>query len=108
MNNPARCKKKGLSLVSTMETLNNLLQGWGNQYSFCNNKQLMEELDKKIDERLKVYLSKYKLKKDALKGKQRINDRRRLLGIHNLDADSKKNPIIKEQHKRQLQIDKDV
>jgi len=95
MKNPNSCKKRGLSLVATMNSLNNLLQGWGNQYSFCNNKQLMDELDTKIDEKIKNYLSLYKLKKDSLQGKDRSINRRRLLGIHNVGADSKKKPIIK-------------
>ena len=93
MINPAHPSFKERSYVATLEDLNNVLQGWGNQYSFCNDIQLTENLDIEIDKRIFEYSTQYIRKDTEFKAKKFRKDRRRLLGVHLL-SDSKSKPII--------------
>jgi hypothetical protein len=72
-------KYKNHSLIKTLTDISNLIMGWGNQYSFCNDMFVMKELDEAIDKRLKNYFQRF----NEVKGKiqhEPINFRR-LLGV---------------------------
>jgi len=93
MKTPEILIRKHRTVTETLNGVSNIMRGWGNQYSYCNDLKLMEAIDKKIDGKIASYLSNYAYWKDKFeKNGQEIN-RRRLLGIHLL-TDSKKKPII--------------
>lgn len=89
--NDIRVNNRKSSYLSTMADIHNLLRGWGNTYFFCNDKNLMRDLDKVVDERIgafgRFYIGKAKTLTD-------FRDKRRLQGVHLL-VDSKVMPIIK-------------
>ena len=55
------------SIIHTLVEVDNILRGWGNQYSFCNNKQVLQSLDSEIDKRIQKYLVYYTKIKASLK-----------------------------------------
>ncbi len=81
------------SIVHTLVEVDNILKGWGNQYSFCNNKQVLEYLDLEIDKRIHDYLQHYR-KINATFNNDIEKNKKRLLGIH-IISESKSDPIIK-------------
>lgn len=90
MANPEELPKAKLGLAPTLRRASNVLEGWGNQYSFCNDRRLLASLDAEIDEILRNYLGRYRAVRD--KNGDRT-DRRRLLGVHSL-VDSNSAPLI--------------
>lgn len=85
------------SLVVTLREANNVLRGWGNQYSFCNDPRLWGQLDGEIDSLLRRYLGQYRKARDAaLKEEDSRLVCRRLLGVHLLE-DSKSEPILRDE-----------
>jgi hypothetical protein len=75
-----------------LHTANKIIRGWGNQYSFCNDTHLLDELDLQLDEAIREYIGRY----DAQRKKKETSDAqdsRRLLGVHLL-VDSKSDPIV--------------
>jgi hypothetical protein len=81
------------SIIHTLVEVDNILKGWGNQYSFCNNKQILQSIDLEIDKKIRDYLTHYKKINGMLKNDIEKN-RKRLLGIHIIE-ESKSDPIIK-------------
>ena len=85
--------KKDHSLVNTLGRVSKKLQGWGNQYYFCNDDKVWNSMDKQISELIKKHLGEYKNRREKLK--KDLPDswkaERRQLGIH-LILDSKKRP----------------
>jgi len=93
MSTPELLIRKHRTVTETLNGVSNIMRGWGNQYSYCNDRKLMEHIDQKIDKKIASYLSNYAIWKDSFeKNGQQVN-RRRLLGIHLL-TDSKSDPII--------------
>ncbi|MDR4501175.1 MAG: reverse transcriptase domain-containing protein [Nitrospirales bacterium] len=95
MDQPKHLLKKKLTLIETLSVANNVMKGWGNQYSFCNDPVGLQNLDRKIDELLLDY---WKFYSENQRKWDRIDDAvnsRRLLGVHVLEKDSKHDPIIK-------------
>jgi RNA-directed DNA polymerase len=80
------------SLIKVLNKINNLVQGWGNQYSFCNAPHVLKNLDIEIDNEISNYYEEYQRICNALPEEDRNVNQRRLLGVHAL-MDSKKNPI---------------
>ncbi len=64
-------------LVQTLVDLDNILLGWGHASAFCNNRQLFEELDKKISQDLSKFLQ---VAQALMKGSDLAF--RRVLGVH--------------------------
>jgi retron-type reverse transcriptase len=92
MHDPNLLRYKRQSLSETLYAANNIIRGWGNQYSFCNDTHLLDQLDVQLDDAIKKYIGRY----DAQRKKKETSsaqDRRRLLGVHLL-ADSKSDPIV--------------
>ena len=98
MSNPKKVRDKRCSLAETLSAVSNVVRGWGNQYSFCNNRQILQDMDSKIDSILDEYLAQYRKRLDKMKDNDFIMNRRRLLGVHLL-VDSKFDPVI-ESHQR--------
>ena len=93
MRNPKKLAAKRRSVVETLSEVNNVVRGWGNQYAYCNNEQVLQQLDTQISAKIEKYLSKYAAARRGLGQGRRHEDRRRLLGIHLL-VDSRKEPIV--------------
>jgi len=71
-----------LSLIRTLTEASGIVQGWGKQYYFCNDKNLFAQLDHQLDTMIRQYLSVYaKTSKPGTQGQ-----RRRLLGIPLLEG----------------------
>ena len=83
---------KDFSFIRTLQDVNNILMGWGNQYAFCNSKDLFREIDKEINKYLNEYFHNYNLIHDKL-SKKNTEAFRKLLGVHLL-KDSYCNPIL--------------
>ena len=82
------------NLVTTLKKVSNIIQGWGNQYSFCNSPRLWRKLDRDIDALIIAYLGKYKTARGAFLRRQDAPMLgRRFLGVHLLE-DSKSSPIL--------------
>jgi len=93
MHDPPQLVRNRCSTVETLSDVSNIVKGWGNQYSFCNDISLMRSIDSKIDKKIGRYLAAYAEAKTHFDEKSAAEDRRRILGVHLL-VDSKKNPII--------------
>lgn len=78
------------SLASTMKTASGMIMGWGNQYKFCNERNIFKTLDNNIDERIRNYLHDYSIKR---KHNESSVNKRRILGVYSL-ADCKQDPMI--------------
>jgi retron-type reverse transcriptase len=92
MGTPALLPRTGRSVTDTLIEAGHVLQGWGNQYSFCNDRGMLKDLDSKIDSLIAYYLEKYRDAAEKLKKAGNPADFRRLLGVHLL-ADSKFAPV---------------
>ena len=91
MISPKSLRPEKLALVDTLKSVSNMLEGWGNQYSFCNCDELLQDLDRQIDERLSKYLGIYTNYRE--KFQDNATSLRRLLGVHPL-VDSYSDPQI--------------
>ena len=92
MGNPAFLLTEGHTVAEMLVEADHVLQGWGNQYSFCNDRGLLKDLDSKIDILIAYYLQKYREFSEKFKRAGNPADHRRLLGIHLL-VDSKFAPV---------------
>lgn len=81
MHRPDICCEKKRSFIDTLESINNILEGWGNQYFYCNDKISMGKMDRRINERLKNYFAYYGNCVKSFRDEDFVN-RRRLLGVH--------------------------
>jgi len=93
MREPKKLYDKRKSLIRTLIDVDNILMGWGNQYSFCNNEQVFKHIDSEVDKKIQNYLGHYAKIKNALKNEIEKN-RKRLLGIFIIE-ENKSDPIIK-------------
>ncbi|RIK96862.1 MAG: hypothetical protein DCC71_22125 [Proteobacteria bacterium] len=94
MADPLALRDREAAIAQTLLKVNNVVQGWGNQYAFCNDRGGMQDLDRKIDELVTSYLRGCARRRELLPADRAADDWRRLLGVHLL-ADSKHTPIIK-------------
>jgi len=93
MKTPIKCKLKDKrSFAETLSMVDNIVFGWGNQYYFCNDTQLLEHIDNKIDKLLREYIIDYNKLINSKYSTDNVN-KRRLLGVHLL-SDIKLKPII--------------
>jgi hypothetical protein len=68
--------KYGLS--HTLTTVSGIIKGWGEQYSYCNERNVFQTLDQEIDKLLRGYLGRY----SSIRSSTSNSDvQRRLLGI---------------------------
>jgi len=80
--------EKAPTLVSALYYISNRIRGWGNQYKFCNDTNLMGLIDAKIAELIVSFF--FKFSKNLTRKEQ--DAQRRLIGIWSL-KDCKKEPI---------------
>ncbi len=74
------------TFIQSLVDVSNTVRGWGNQYSFCNDIQVMEHLDVKIYELVRRYIRGYSEKIKNLDPK----NIRRIFGVYCLtDCNSK-------------------
>ena len=71
--------------AGAIRTASNIVRGWGNTYSFCNDDRLMRDIDRLIDQRLASFRNRFNHRIRSLS----VDDRRRALGVFLL-ADCKK------------------
>lgn len=81
MKQPHICCQNKRSLIHTLESIGNVLEGWGNQYVYSNDLGSMEQMDRSIDDLLTKYLTYYSNSLKSFDEKDFAN-RRRLLGVH--------------------------
>ncbi|MES9850926.1 MAG: reverse transcriptase domain-containing protein [Candidatus Thiodiazotropha sp. L084R] len=93
MSNPELLAKKHITVTETLNNVSNIMKGWGNQYSYCNDINLLNNIDKIVDEKISTYLTSYSRYRNNFKQSGKLLSRRRLLGVHLL-SDSKRKPII--------------
>ncbi|MFN3828260.1 MAG: reverse transcriptase domain-containing protein [Micavibrio sp.] len=80
------------TLVNTLKLAHNKLKGWGNQYSFCNNKNAFKDMDDALTEEIAEYFNSYYAQLRSLNEQEK----RKILGVHLL-IDSKYDPILWEE-----------
>lgn len=93
MSDPPKLCHKRKTFIETLNDASNIVRGWGNQYSFCNDIAVINYLDDEIDKLVQNYIRCYEEVKKMTRQDHKKNHRR-LLGVHLL-SDSKKEPIIK-------------
>jgi hypothetical protein len=95
--------RKEHSLLSTLRRFDGILLGWGKHYRFCNDKILMETLDIRLTEMIRLYMDGYG------RALTPVNDSRRrmLLGVDLLQMIEQK-PLLwpKGKQSRNLDVDK--
>jgi retron-type reverse transcriptase len=99
MEKPKLLSQKGKSFIKTLTDVGNLLRGWGNQYDFCNDGEIMNYLDSEVDKKIEKFTHLYFKTLDKFKGNEYEKNSRRLLGVHLL-TDSKSDPIITKKRTR--------
>lgn len=52
--------RRGQSLISTLKRVEGIMEGWGKHYWFCNDKQILEQLDIQIAECVREFLGAYR------------------------------------------------
>ena len=93
MNHPKKLVADRQTLIDSLIEVRNIVHGWGNQYSYCNDGLALRQLDEKIDSVISSYLSAYSEARRRLDPLRNPDDARRLLGVHLL-TDSKSDPIV--------------
>ncbi len=93
MSDPHRLIRQHRTVTETLNDVSNIMKGWGNQYSFCNDPALMRRIDARVDKKIAAYLCHYAEAKSYFDRREQPYNRRRLLGVHLL-IDSKNSPII--------------
>lgn len=90
MDRPRTSAKFKKGLLDAFSQIDHILEGWGNQYAFCNNIDIMRALDADLDKMIANYLRKYR--QAIFEAGNDFTIRRRLLGLHLL-TDSKHAPL---------------
>ena len=89
LKEPPDLPRRDIDFAATLNTISNILRGWGNQYAFCNDQSLMGRTDAKVDKILNGYLQFFFSKKGGASPKEF----RRMLGVWML-TDSNQQSII--------------
>ena len=72
--------KKSASLISTLKRVEGVIDGWGKHYWFCNDVNLLSEIDKQITEQVRRFFGAYRDVRIKLTPEQQ----RPMLGISSL------------------------
>ncbi len=65
-------------LTRTLTRVSGIIKGWGEQYSYCNERNVFQTLDRQIDKGLRGYLGRYS---DIRSSAENDNAQRRILGV---------------------------
>ena len=90
---PEQLWKDGLTAVETLADVGNILKGWGNQYAFCNDREVLKSIDSQINREIENYWKAVTRRYGKFAANKDLSSSRRLLGVHLL-TDSKSDPII--------------
>ena len=93
MDHPHELMRADLSAIATLADVNNILQGWGNQYAFCNDREVLKMLDLAINGMIENYWRAVTRRYVKFTAEKDLKSSRHLLGVHLL-VDSKFDPII--------------
>lgn len=93
LDQPELLMRADLAAVDTLASVANILEGWGNQYAFCNDREVLKQLDSQVNALIENYWKAISRKYAKYMTDKNLVDSRRLLGVHLLQ-DSKINPII--------------
>lgn len=93
MDRPHELMRADLSAVATLADVNNILQGWGNQYAFCNDREVLKMLDTAVNGMIESYWRAVARRYDKFTAEKNLPSSRQLLGVHLL-VESKFDPII--------------
>lgn len=93
LDQPELLKRNGLGAVDTLASVANILEGWGNQYAFCNDREVLKHLDSEANGLIENYLRAILRMYAKFMTDKNLVDSRKVLGVHLL-ADSKFSPII--------------
>lgn len=77
------------SVITTLRAISLILQGWSEQYSFCNYGQIQRQMDNEIDNSIREYLGRYADKRKRAQD----DERRRMLGVWRIQ-DAQQEPIF--------------
>lgn len=93
MDRPHELMRADMSAVATLADVNNVLQGWGNQYAFCNDREVLKMLDAAVNGMIESYWRAVARRYDKFTAEKNLPSSRQLLGVHLL-VESKFDPII--------------
>lgn len=93
MDYPEQLMRAELTAVDTLADVGNILEGWGNQYAFCNDREVLKMLDSEVNGLIENYWKAVTRRYAKFVTDKNLADSRRLLGVHLL-VDSKFDPII--------------
>jgi hypothetical protein len=93
MDYPEQLIRAELTAVDTLADVGNILEGWGNQYAFCNDREVLKMLDSEVNGLIENYWKAVARRYAKFVTDKNLADSRRLLGVHLL-VDSKFDPII--------------
>jgi len=74
--------RQSQSLISTLKRVDGIINGWGKHYWFCNDGQLLRNLDQKVSSLIRDFLGIYKNTRSVLPS----SNKNQLLGISELAA----------------------
>ncbi|HXU29238.1 MAG TPA: reverse transcriptase domain-containing protein, partial [Thermoanaerobaculia bacterium] len=72
------------SLVESLFSISKVIQAWGSQYQFANNRKLWEKLDKEIDNLIRKHIQSYGSVRSRLVQQKDSLALRRTLGVFSL------------------------
>lgn len=93
IDNPRDLMRADLSAIATLKDVNNILKGWGNQYAFCNDREVLKMLDVKVNGMIESYWGAIVRRYAKFASAKDFESSRRILGVHLL-SDSKFDPIV--------------
>ena len=100
---PIETVKNNQAMIDSLTHVKNVLKGWGNTYSFCNHIKTFRQLDRKLEELIDHYLASCSTVRSTYGRKTRIEDKRRILGVHLLvDTEFRELPTWPPRQKEKL------
>jgi RNA-directed DNA polymerase len=93
LDHPEQLMRADIAAVDTLADVDNTLEGWGNQYAFCNDREVLKMLDCAVNGLIENYYKAVARRYVRFMSEKNLVDSRRLLGVHLL-ADSKYDPIV--------------
>ncbi len=77
---PEQLWKDGLTAVETLADVGNILKGWGNQYAFCNDREVLKSIDSQINREIENYWKAVTRRYGKFVANKDLSSSRRLLG----------------------------
>ena len=93
MSHPAVDSDYRNGLSHSLSRISNILQGWGNQYAFCNDGVSIDQLDEAVNSELDKLLTVFAKRYRAARGKDDLESFRKILGVQLL-SNCNREPII--------------